>query len=1255
MIGERKVGKGRRFFTFALVGLALVLLLGQALGWWLARPQTQEKLGRFLSAKLTAQLGMDCQVDRVRVHLYPLQVQLANVRLGPAPEPVVQIARAQVNWGSWKVGRGELQANLVYLKGLEVSSKALAGSLGGSGKPSSFRLSFRQLVVEDARVDQVELAPELSISASQVELLLSGPGGGKPASFAAHIGRLELRGASPAPLSFGVASWGQLGEGKLEVKRLRLSSPALWAEVTGGARWQGEKGLDLAGAFRGTLEEVDRFFHLGIGLQGQVEGKLQLAFGPRGFVLDAEVQSQQLEVVGLPVAQLRGSVHLTGEGIEASLEEGLFAGGRVEGSYQLADFGPTFAHRVALQGEGIAVERFLPLLGIPPAGLASRARVNAKLSFQGAAIGQGQGIAYVSLSPAGEGIPARGELVISLTAGNALNFQGRALQVGGGVVHWQGPLTLGTWQPRWSLASEGIPVEVVGKLLSGWVGVPVLPAALSGTAVFDVNLAGSFTNPTVEGSVAISPVCLGPLEADGVESQLRFAQGVLRLSSGKLFLGKGKADFSAELDLRSPSPLLNVSFTSRMLPLARMAGWAGLRFPLSGTVALQGKVGGTLENPTVEAQMGLAEVQVVGLPLGSGEANLHLAEGVLQVRGLRLGGLSGGLEVDFANRHVDVQAKLQGLGLEPLSPPLARILGGQVEAELVGEFPWDAPAGRLWVHTAQGAEGQVVLDAKGLRATLERAGRWQLSAEIGQRGRAFSGQAHLAIESLGKLFQDLLGQETPVDGSLRAKMDVSVPPAGVPELSGQITEASLSSEGEEVFLVAPAAFTLRGSQVEILGLEMQGPTANVFFQGKRESDGSLQGKVAARLPASLLGLFWREAAPRGKVELLGELSGSDQAPRLEGSLQVSGGSLRVPGLPAPVTAIEGSAQLSTQAITLQDVRFAFSGGLGTCTGQIRLGPQVELDLALGVTAVRWPLTQGFTPSLDGTLRLTGDLSGLQLGGELTLRRSVYQREVNLQRLVLDELTARSTAPAAAKGLVAFDVKIHVPGTLEVRTPMARIAAQGELRLVGDSAQPGLLGRLEVFPGGELELSGVTYEVERASVSFTDPTGIRPVLDLQAYGTVENFTLKVGLAGTLDRLVPTLSSDPPLPEADILALMALGVNPSSVAATTSASTMASSFLTEQLTGAVTQRTRTLLALDQLRIDPFVTTESGTPTARVTAVKQLSPDWSVTVSTNLSSNREEVVVSRWRIAKDVFLEATRDSDGSYSLEVRWRRQY
>ena len=62
-----------------------------------------------------------------------------------------------------------------------------------------------------------------------------------------------------------------------------------------------------------------------------------------------------------------------------------------------------------------------------------------------------------------------------------------------------------------------------------------------------------------------------------------------------------------------------------------------------------------------------------------------------------------------------------------------------------------------------------------------------------------------------------------------------------------------------------------------------------------------------------------------------------------------------------------------------------------------------------------------------------------------------------------------------------------------------------------------------------------------------------------------------------------------------------------------------------------------------------------TARVTLVKQLAPNWTVVVESNLSSNREEVVISRWYLSPGLFLEATRDTDGSYSLDVKLRRRY
>ena len=102
-------------------------------------------------------------------------------------------------------------------------------------------------------------------------------------------------------------------------------------------------------------------------------------------------------------------------------------------------------------------------------------------------------------------------------------------------------------------------------------------------------------------------------------------------------------------------------------------------------------------------------------------------------------------------------------------------------------------------------------------------------------------------------------------------------------------------------------------------------------------------------------------------------------------------------------------------------------------------------------------------------------------------------------------------------------------------------------------------------------------------------------------------------------------------------------------------MASTFLAGQLTGAVTARARTLLAVDQLRVDPFAATESGEPTARLTVGKQLAKNWTVTVSTNLSSNREQVIKSRYLLAPGLYLNVTRQEDGSYFSEVTWQRRF
>ncbi|BCW93442.1 MAG: hypothetical protein KatS3mg007_1336 [Thermoanaerobaculum sp.] len=1248
-------GRWWRRAKIGAAAVAVLLLALQALVLWLESAKGRAALARLVAEKLANSLRQPVAVGDVRLQLLPLQLSVQNLRVGPESHPAVEIAGAQVNLGSFQLADREIGLNLVQVKGLRVRSQAAFGaSSGGGGTP--LRVSVRQLVVQDASLDQLQLAPGFLLSVSDFQLMVSGrPERGFQGAFL-RAGAFKLEGTGGQPLAGSLEAWGQVFPEKVELRRLILQASGVNANVSGEVAWTPAVAVRLAGLVVGDLAQVDEFFGIGIGLDGQVQAHSTITVSGSGFAVDAEVASQRVRVVGFEVNELAGRVHVSPDGVEATLDSGRFAGGQVEGSYQLADFGPTFNHRVALRGHGVGIDDFLSFLGIGRGGLAARASVSAELAWEGSQIGQGRGVAVVRLSPAGDGIPAEGQLVVALRSDSALHFEARNLALSGGSVSWQGTLALGSWIPQWSVASPGVPLEAVSSLLAGWVGQPLLPESLSGTAVFDLTISGPFTDLTVAGPVALSPVCLGPIEADALEGEINLSQGALRFSHGKLALGSGTIRFSGELDLKQASPGLRLDYAGRSLPLSRFARWAGLKFPLEGTGAVTGMLSGSLDRPELDAQLKFEGVSVVGLPLGQGEAHATLQHQVLRVEPLTLGGVSGSLEVDFATHRVSVITRVRGLGLEPLSPVLARLLGGQVEAEFVGDFPWEEPAGRFTLQSAQGVAGEVTLGPQGLVASLRRPNRWSFFAEVKQEKRSYSGSATLRVDSLSLLLKDLLGSEVPVEGELEAQMRLALGPSGPPSLFGTITKAVLVAEGEKVSLTNPAPFTLQGLHFELPGLDLSGPSAQLFLRGSRQLDGSLSGNISASVPASLVGILWRDAAPRGRLEVVGEISGTEAAPRVEGVLRLEGGSLRIPGLPAPVTGIDGVAELAGDVMSLRKVRFAFQGGTGTCSGQLRLWPALELDLALSVSGVRWPLTQGFEPSLDGELRLGGDLSGLQLSGQLSLRRSVYRRDVSLQRLVLEELAAPERAAAGERGLVAFDVRIAIPGTLEVHTPLARVVAQGELRLVGDSSQPGLLGQVELLPGGELELAGVTYEVERASIRFVDANRIRPVVDLQARGLVQNFTVTVGLSGTLDRLVPTLSSDPPLPESDILALVALGVSPTSTGTgAASASAMASSFITDQLTGAVTSRTRTLLALDQLRIDPFVTTEAGTPTARVTMVKQLSPDWSVTVSSNLSSNREEVIQSRWRVGKDLFLEATRDTDGSYSLEVKWRRRY
>ena len=577
-----------------------------------------------------------------------------------------------------------------------------------------------------------------------------------------------------------------------------------------------------------------------------------------------------------------------------------------------------------------------------------------------------------------------------------------------------------------------------------------------------------------------------------------------------------------------------------------------------------------------------------------------------------------------------------------------------MHGEIHGAFPLSAPAGRAALSTEAGLAATLQLDSDGLRVAIERPEALRITADLVQAAGGLSGEARVEVLSLAALARHLGRPGTLLEGTLAARSHVEIGAGGAVALDGELERAVLAVEGESMALAAPARFTLAGGAIRLERAELSGPRSRLVVAFSQDDTGTLSATIDGELPAALLAIVMPESKPRGTVALALAVAGTSAAPRLTGTATVRDGAVTLPGLPDSITDISGGITLEGPSLRIDDLRFRLAGGDARCSGRVVLDHEIELDLVVAVDHVPWRLMPRFRPVLTGDLRISGPLSGLMIGGDLTVVEASFREQINFNTLVLDQVFARERDVLASGEPISFNIAIHIPDTLDIDTLPLRLQGRGELRLVGTSEQLGLIGRVDALPGGELEYSSQRYEIDRATITFSQPDRIDPAFDVRIRGWVDNVEVTIAFAGTMERFTPTFSSNPPLSETDILGLISTGQrgdegDPDSMSAA------ASTFVNGQLASAVSSRARSLLNVDQLRLDPAAATTTGEPTTRMTVAQQLTRTWTVSISSNLSSNREEAVHSAWRVSQGVLIEAMRNADGTYSAGVKWQRRY
>jgi hypothetical protein len=1251
-----------------------------------------------LEDRLSAFFHRPVSVGHVRYHLLPLQVEVTDLQVAgptPAAEPFLEVPRLVVTPSLAPLFDRRLILTRVLVERPRVRVRAFRA--GGDDLPRmgaagpGREVQIRRLIIAGG---------ELELDHERVPLDLELPDVGgrlaqrRPGVLAGTVsfgpGPARFGSAPPLPLAtridlalegpyVTVESARLTGESTDLTYRGHVSlSPRLSAEL----EVKGE--VDLAVLDRHVLRS-----DLGLEGHGQFRGTARLDQGR--VRVTGRLEGTRGSFDGVAVPRYAGDVTWDERGIAVrGLEASLLGGsGRFEIEVPPA---PGLA-RVDARLQGIDAEEALSrLFDIGTAGLGAGATGEVSVRWPRGHRRALSGRVALDLEPRADGrTPLGGRFVWRAEEGAQVVEEAR-FQTSDAQAHLTGPIAadrstdLEVEARSTDLAAADVLLARIRRALGA---ARAEPAGLSGAGVFAGRWRGRFDDPVFEGrftgrDVSYLGVRWGVAEWVGAldAREVRPHSLVLRRPGGELWVdGRVQTGDYGDLDaLDARMRIVNWPAGD----LVKALGWdiqvEGL---VSGEAALSGRRSDARGSAHVTSTAG----RYYGVPYED-----------LDVRSLLKGRLTevtqgrarvGGGTLDFAGTVTDDgvydgHARADGLDIGALLPtmPAALPWGGRVSGSVVLQGTLARPRVEGEVRAARlflGDEGVGALQAKIVGVGD---GRVALDARCHSPRVDLALDGHVDVAAPYASELTLRAEQTSLDPFVRASVPtlssaVGIVASGTLRLRGPLgAPRALSAEADVSELVvslpeypvknrAPLRLRLADGTLEVRRLELSGEGTDLAVAGTAAvlADGSLDLTVRGAADLRALSLVSTELRGRGAARVEVAVSGTRAAPVVEGTLDVEGGGVRLRGFPHGVEDVRGRVLFNAHAAHFSGVTGTVGAGPVELEGQAAYagGRITSFDVQASGRSISLRYPEGLRSVLDADLRLFGDESQQWLTGKVDVRDAVWTRRYD----VATELLA-SGAPAVEAatlgGGVRYDVKVLAPGTLKIDNNLATLQARADLNLQGSYAAPVVLGRAEI-DRGRVYFQGNTYVIRRGTIDFTNPRRLDPLFDVEAEARVRSYNVTLKVNGTLERVYPTLSSDPPLSTVGILSLLG-GADESRVEvaqqlqsdaqrlAGQGAATLAAGKLSEQVG---LEKGAARLGLNRFSIDPSVLRgEVFNPTARMTLGKRITPDLNIVYAQDLTGVEDRLVAIEYTLSDRLSLLLTQSQREGYGFDLRLRRQ-
>ncbi len=361
----------------------------------------------------------------------------------------------------------------------------------------------------------------------------------------------------------------------------------------------------------------------------------------------------------------------------------------------------------------------------------------------------------------------------------------------------------------------------------------------------------------------------------------------------------------------------------------------------------------------------------------------------------------------------------------------------------------------------------------------------------------------------------------------------------------RFSDYTLRKTGTSFNLDHPIDFKIEKGSFSIPGLELVGDEGATLFSMKSNS-GNLSGKIRGNIDLSIAEFFTSAVQKSdGVVEVDLDISGSLKAPQIAGSGNVEGGVIRITGIETPIENINGPFALEEGLLSLDGIESDLASARATLDGSLNffVTKWPTLDLSIGLNGNKLKFYPFQVAKVRGRVEVKGESRPYLVGGKIILENAISREKIANVRgpglRTVQYLPPASSNSSTVTQLLKLDIGVTAPGNIIIQNELMDLEAKGDLRITGNIDNPIPMGTGSAVQG-KILFKDRSFQIQTGMMEFDNPTAINPRFEVLSFAEIANRRIQLFATGRFDNQKFEFSSNPPMPEPEILNLLALGV-------------------------------------------------------------------------------------------------------------------